>query len=72
MVLEPSGLLPTHTFPLPVSVFMKDEHMKFNFSSGITLTCGQYEPALKFKYRAAKRICANRYRTYPIRGLHEI
>jgi hypothetical protein len=22
--------------------------MKFNFSSGVTLPCGQYEPALKF------------------------
>jgi len=30
--------------------------MKLNFSSGITLTCGQYEPALKLDfYGAASR-----------------
>ncbi len=37
--------------------------MKFNFSSGITLTCGQYEPALKFKHYAAQRIGASQYHT---------
>lgn len=27
--------------------------MKFNFSSGITLACGQYEPALKLNFYGA-------------------
>jgi hypothetical protein len=27
--------------------------MKLNFSSGITLACGQYEPALKLNFHGA-------------------
>jgi len=46
--------------------------MKFNFSSGITLPYGQYEPALKFKHHATERVCASQYCTLSIRSSHEI
>ncbi len=31
--------------------------MKFNFSYGITLSFGQYEPALKFSRRSTLHVC---------------